>query len=68
MLAPVKRLRDQGLSQAEIIRTGALMISAGVLACYAEARDKPPEAFLPLRCDDIAYEGRAARSLPRRRR
>jgi citrate synthase len=61
-------LRDQGFTQEEIIRTGALMISVGTLACYAEARDNPPEAFLPLRCDDIAYEGRPARPLPRRRR
>jgi hypothetical protein len=60
-------LRDQGLTQEEIIRTGALMISAGTLACYAEAHENPPEGFLPLRCEDIRYEGRPARPLPRRK-
>jgi citrate synthase len=58
-------LMDQGFSPDESYRLFALCVSAGVNACYAEAADQPPESFLPLRCDDIEYQGTPARSVLR---
>ena len=57
-------LSDQGFSAGEIYRMSALCVASGVTACYIDARDKPPEAFLPLRCEDIDYQGQPARKLP----
>jgi citrate synthase len=57
-------LSDHGFSAEEIYRMCALCVTSGVTACYIDARDKQPEAFLPLRCDDIEYRGQPARELP----
>jgi len=57
-------LADQGFSPQEVYRTLAACVHSGVLACYAEAADSPPESFLPLRCDDIDYQGKPPRPLP----
>lgn len=57
-------LLDQGMTAKEIYRLYALCVNSGVHACYGEAYDNPPEAFLPLRCDDVDYQGRSYRSLP----
>lgn len=57
-------LSDQGFSAEEIYRLSTLCVASGVTACYIDAREKPPDAFLPLRCDDIDYRGQSARELP----
>ena len=57
-------LSDQGFSAEQIYRLCALCVTSGVVACYIDARDKPADTFLPLRCDDIEYRGKAPRSLP----
>lgn len=57
-------LMDQGLSCAPMCRLVALLVNSGVAACYAEAYDEPPEAFLPLRCEDVRYTGVQARPVP----
>ncbi|GMQ89550.1 MAG: hypothetical protein BMS9Abin09_1050 [Gammaproteobacteria bacterium] len=57
-------LSDQGFNAEEIYRMSVLSVTSGVTACYIDARDKSPDAFLPLRCDDIEYRGQAARELP----
>ena len=57
-------LSDQGFSVAEIYRVCSLCVNAGVMACYAEAADHPPESFLPLRCEDIDYCGKPERRVP----
>ncbi|WP_130471017.1 hypothetical protein [Candidatus Magnetaquicoccus inordinatus] len=57
-------LADQGFSPVEVGRIYATLVSSGVLACYADARDRPAEAFLPLRCTDIHYLGKAQRQYP----
>lgn len=57
-------LMDQGFDAAQIQVAGSLMVTAGVVACYMDALGKPPETFLPLRCDDIEYTGPAARTVP----
>ncbi|RMD69508.1 MAG: hypothetical protein D6819_06790 [Gammaproteobacteria bacterium] len=58
-------MSDQGFSEKEIYRIGSTIVHAGVAACYAEAYDNPPESFLPLRCEDIDYQGRPPRPLRR---
>jgi hypothetical protein len=57
-------LCDQGFSGKEIYRILSLIVSAGVMACYCEAADRPGETFFPLRCDDIDYQGKPPRALP----
>ncbi|MCP3662283.1 MAG: hypothetical protein GY696_07270 [Gammaproteobacteria bacterium] len=57
-------MADQGFEFNEIHRMCSLLVNAGVHACYSEAADRPPESFLPLRCDDIEYKGAAERPVP----
>jgi citrate synthase len=61
-------LSDQGLSAEQIYRLCSLCVMSGVTACYVEEQDKPPESFLPLRCDDIDYQGKAPRKVPERKK
>lgn len=56
-------LADRGYVAREIYRLYSAWVMSGVHACYAEARDRPAEAFLPLRCDDIDYRGTPPREL-----
>lgn len=57
-------LLDQGFTPTEIHRVTAMAVMAGVHACYADAADRPPHSFLPLRCDDIEYQGEPERPVP----
>lgn len=57
-------LLDHGLTKDQIYRLYALCVNGGIHACYGEARDNPPESFLPLRCEDIDYQGRPYRPVP----
>ncbi len=57
-------LSDRGHTAGEVNRICAVVVSSGVTACYIDTRDRPPEAFLPLRCDDIEYTGKPARAVP----
>ena len=57
-------LADQGYQPKEIYRIFSTWVHSGVHACYAEARDRPADSFLPLRCDDIDYTGPQQRQLP----
>ncbi|MBF0184664.1 MAG: hypothetical protein HQM06_09785 [Magnetococcales bacterium] len=57
-------LADQAFTPEEVKRIYATMVSSGVLACYADTRDRPAEAFLPLRCSDVEYKVKAARPVP----
>lgn len=59
-------LSDQGISPEECYRIFSILVASGVTACYVDARDKPPGSFLPLSCNDVAYEGRSKRSVPAR--
>lgn len=56
-------LSDQGFSAEVIYRLCALCISSGISACYIDVQSKPPESFLPLRCDDIDYQGKPPRQV-----
>ncbi|MFZ5766648.1 MAG: hypothetical protein ACOY4H_13800 [Thermodesulfobacteriota bacterium] len=57
-------LLDQGIEFYGQYRVLAPLVSSGVLACYAEAADQPPESFFPLQCGDIDYQGQPPRSVP----
>ena len=57
-------LTDLGYTEEEVYRIFAVVVNSGVTACYIDTRDKPPDAFLPLRCADIEYSGTLARPVP----
>ena len=57
-------LNDQGLTPEEVYRLYSMCVNSGVHACYGEAFDNPPGAYLPLMCDDIEYIGTPLRSVP----
>ncbi|MFC1844580.1 hypothetical protein ACFLZ5_07320 [Thermodesulfobacteriota bacterium] len=55
---------DHGFSAQEMYRMFSISVNSGVTACYIEAAESPPESFLPLRCNDIDYQGHPPRELP----
>jgi hypothetical protein len=57
-------LSDQGYSADEIYNLSAMCVFSGVMACFLEESNKAPGSFLPLRCEDIEYQGKAPRPLP----
>jgi citrate synthase len=57
-------LTDQGFDRDTIARLCALVGMAGIAACYSETADRTRYAFLPLRCDDIDYQGVPERPVP----
>jgi citrate synthase len=57
-------LRDQEWNAEHIGQVTSIIVTAGVAACYAEAYKRPPDSFLPLRCDDIEYQGATPRAVP----
>ena len=49
---------DLGLTPRELHLYLLPCFTAGIVACYADARDHhPPGSFLPLRCDRVRYTG-----------
>lgn len=57
-------LSDQGFSAQEVYRMFSMLVASGVTACYLDTYHQPPDTFLPLRCDDIDYQGSAKRTVP----
>ncbi len=57
-------LSDFGFSGQEAYQMFTMVVSSGVTACYLDTYRRPPEEFLPLRCDDIDYQGKDYRSVP----
>lgn len=57
-------LSDQGFSPREVYQMFAAMVASGVTACYLDTYHRPPDTFLPLRCEDIDYQGPVVRSVP----
>ncbi|MEJ2200585.1 MAG: hypothetical protein P8X63_06180 [Desulfuromonadaceae bacterium] len=55
---------DQGYSPEEAYRMCAILPASGIMACYADTSARPPETFLPMRCEDIDYQGKAPRPVP----
>jgi citrate synthase len=57
-------LSDQGFNAEQIYRLFAMVVMSGVTACYIDTVERPAETFLPLRCDDIDYQGPPPREVP----
>jgi len=57
-------LSDQGFTPEEVYQMFAAMVASGVTACYLDTYRRPPDTFLPLRCDDIDYQGPPRRVVP----
>jgi citrate synthase len=59
-------LSDHGYTAEEIYRIFALVVNSGITACYVDTQGRLADGFLPLRCVDIEYTGKLARSVPER--
>jgi hypothetical protein len=57
-------LSDHGFSGQEIYHMYTMLVASGVTACYLDTFRRPPDTFLPLRCDDIDYQGVPERAVP----
>lgn len=57
-------MADHGFSADEVYQIFTTLVASGVTACYLDTYHQAPDTFLPLRCDDIDYQGVAARSVP----
>ncbi len=57
---------DQGYAPEEPEQILATLVASGVTACYIDTAGRPPESFLPMRCDDIDYQGKSPRPVPPR--
>lgn len=56
-------MADQGISSEELYQIRALAVASGVTACFLDTYNKTRDSFLPLRCDDIDYQGLEAREI-----
>ncbi len=56
-------LSDHKFSAHEAYQLFSTLVASGVTACYLETLHKPSDSFLPLRCDDIEYNGVEPRSI-----
>lgn len=56
-------LLDQGFSADEVYRLRTSDVLGGVLACYTGWHGAPEDGFLPLRCEDVGYNGPPPRTL-----
>jgi citrate synthase len=59
-------LSDQNLTPQEMYQICAVLVNSGVTACYVDTFNRPPETFLPMRCNDIDYQGPPPRPVPER--
>ena len=57
-------LKDQGYSIEEVMGIGAMSVTTGIYASYFEYINRPPEAFLSLKVEDIDYVGETMREVP----
>lgn len=57
-------LSDNGFTPQEIYQISPVAVASGVTACYQDTIKRPPNSFLPLRCDDMDYQGKAPRAVP----
>jgi hypothetical protein len=55
---------DQGFTAMEIYQIKAVAAASGIMASFVDNKEQPANTFLPLRCNDILYEGVAPRKLP----
>ncbi len=57
-------LSDYDFSPQETYNLFSTLVASGVTACYLDTYKRSPDTFLPLRCDDIDYQGVAQRTVP----
>lgn len=57
-------LSDQGMSAQDVYHVSATLVASGVTACYLDSYERPADTFLPLRCEDIDYQGKPPRPVP----
>jgi citrate synthase len=57
-------LADQAYRPDEIYHFCSILVSSGVLGCYIDTSQRPANTFLPMRCDDIDYQGKPPRPVP----
>lgn len=57
-------LSDYEFSAQEVYRLFSTLVASGVTACYLDTYQSPADSFLPLRCDDIHYQGPSRREIP----
>lgn len=57
---------DQDFSGEEAYRICSIWVNSGVTACYTDTIARPAGTFMPLRCDDIEYQGPPPRAVPDR--
>lgn len=57
-------LLDLGMAPFDGYLLFSLGVNSGVHACYGEYRERAAGSFLPLRCEDIEYNGIAERAVP----
>lgn len=57
-------LSDHGFTAQEIYQLFSTLVASGVTACYLDTYHRAPDTFLPLRCEDIDYQGAAPRAVP----
>lgn len=57
-------LSDRGFTPQEAYQMFSMLVASGVTACYLDTLARPSDEFLPLRCEDIDYKGKAQRSVP----
>lgn len=56
-------LLDQGFTPDEGYKINAFAVISGAIACFRNQEPQAPNSFLPLKCSDIEYTGKAPRSL-----
>jgi len=59
-------LCDQKISAKEHRYIYSTSGYAGMIACYSETADEPPESFFPTKCEDSDYQGKPSRPVPDR--
>lgn len=57
-------LSDQGFAPQEVYQMLPMLVASGVTACYVDTLQRPADTFLPLRCEDIIYQGAPSRPVP----
>lgn len=55
-------LLDQGFTPNEGYRINSFAVISGAVACYRNVEKQPANSFLPLKCNDIKYTGKAPRT------
>lgn len=56
-------LLDHGFTPEEGYKLSAFAVISGAVACFRNLEGQPSNSFLPLKCNDVEYQGKAIRTL-----